>query len=115
MPTRLQPKRFLMGVAVWVPPADLHGSFGDSPETQVDIRGTLSGIPASAVDLGHELAPARQPEGHRRADGRPARNLPGGMTDTGLDERRRSLFQREQEVQPHEVAGLRTFVVVEVG
>ena len=59
-----------MGIAVQVPPTNLHGSFVDRTETQVNIRSTFSGITASAVDLGHPLTPVRQPNGHRGADGR---------------------------------------------
>ena len=76
-----------MWIAVWVSPANLYGSFGDCIETQVNIRGALSGIAASAVDLRHPLTPVRQLNGHRSADGRPARNGFDGMTDTRLDER----------------------------
>ena len=61
-----------MGIAVWVPPANLDGSFGDRIETQVNIRGTLSSIAGSTFDLGHPLSPVRQLDGHRGADGRPA-------------------------------------------
>ena len=105
-----------MGMAVRVPPANLDGSFGDYIVSLVYIRGAFSGTAGDpAVDLGHPAyaRPATR-MATAAADGRPARILRDRMTDARLDERGLSLFQGEQQAQPHEVAGLWALIVVEV-
>src|ERR1043166_9153921 len=49
--------------------AYLHGSFGDSIETQVNVRGTFPCVAAAAIDLGHPPVPVRQADRHHSADG----------------------------------------------
>ena len=64
-----------MWIAVWVPPTNLDGSFGDCIQPQVNIGGTFSCVTATAIDLGNSLTPVRQLHGHSGANSRPTRNF----------------------------------------
>ena len=106
MPTGLQFKSLLMGIAIRVPPTDLDRSYRDRTQTQVNIRGAFSGIAAASVDVGNPFTPIRQLDSHGGADGRAPRNFVDRMTDARFDERCLSFFQREQQVEPKKIAGL---------